>query len=63
MDKAGFKTLSKKYGLIQQPLIWARGGLLGALTTTFYDRVLNFLEMPGSEITAVDAPDSSSLDS
>jgi len=55
LDKHTFLKKAKSsssYWFQKNPLIWLRGGVLGALTLTFYERVLTFLHFKREELTS-----------
>ena len=53
-----FKEKAKGMSLWKNPLIIARGGILGLITLNMYNRLLNFLEIQWPKITKMEMFDS-----
>lgn len=53
LDKTKFKQSAKKFGqwIETNPLLWLRGGLLGLLSLTFNNKLLNFLQENKDSLT------------
>lgn len=53
MKRKEFKAESSKFGsyIEKSPLVWLRGGILGMLSLTMNDRIVNWMEVNREEIT------------